>query len=202
MALPIAGEMPLYSQLPVISAMLAQSGPDAQVNLHVVVNGREGRRLEIRRYHDHAVVEGDRLRPGLPRDKAALPETALGIQIDRRLVRLHAVDLTAPEHPIVFEATPERDLRAMLGEKGGPWLIQSRLETRYSGRSFGHRRGCRGRAASSASIDMPRNGGGLPERQTILAGNGCGASLSAWARVAMPALRIKCRRSPMSRKWQ
>jgi hypothetical protein len=129
-ALPIAGEMPLYSQLPLIRAMLAQSGPDAQVNLHVVVNGREGRRLEIRRYDDHAVVEGDRLRPGLPRDKPVAPETALGLQIDQRLVRLHAVDLTAPEHPIVIEATANRDLRVLLGEKGGPWLIQSRLGAR------------------------------------------------------------------------
>lgn len=51
-ALPVAGEVPLHQYVPLIRALLAQGGPDAQVNLNLVVNGQGGRRLEIRRYHD------------------------------------------------------------------------------------------------------------------------------------------------------
>ena len=102
-ALTVAGEAPLYPYLPLIRAMLAQGGPDAQVNLSSVVHGHEGPQLQIRRYQDHAVAEGDRLRAGLPRDVKVAPETALAAQLDKRPLALHAVDLTALANPIIIE---------------------------------------------------------------------------------------------------
>ena len=129
-AFPVAGEVPLYPYVPLIRAMLAQGGPDAQVNLRLIVRGGLGRRLEIRRYHEQAIVEGDRLRTGIPRDTKPPPETALSMQLDRRPLTLHAVDLTAAAKSIVIEDTPERNLRTLLGPVGGPWLIQSRLSGR------------------------------------------------------------------------
>jgi hypothetical protein len=132
-ALSIAGEVPLYPYVPLIRAMLSQGGPDAQVNINLILHGIEGRRLEVRRYHDQAVLEDDRLRTGLPRDTKPTPETALAAQLERRPLALHAVDLAAPEKPIVIDAAFGRDLRSLLGETGGPWLIQSHLEGRCNG---------------------------------------------------------------------
>lgn len=129
-ALSVAGEVQLYPYLPLIRAMLAQGGPDAQVNLSLVVHGREGRRLQVRRYDDHAVVEDDRLRTGLPRDTKVMPETALAMQFDKRPLGLHVVDLSAPAEPVVLQSVSTRDLRTLLGEAGGSRLIQSRLDER------------------------------------------------------------------------
>lgn len=130
MAVPVTGEVPLYPYVPLVRAMLAQKGPDAQVNLRLIVSGAQARRLKIRRYHDQAVVEGDRLRVGIARDTRPGPETALSAALDRRPITLHAVDLTAPAKAVLIEHTPERDLRALLGGVGGPWLIQSKLADR------------------------------------------------------------------------
>ena len=129
-ALPVTGEVPLYPYLPLIRAMLAQGGPDAQVNLSLIVNGKEGRRLEIRRYHDQAIVQNDLLRAGLARGANSMPDTSLAAQFERRRITLYAVDLKAPQTPIIIHDTPGRDLRALLGEEGGTWLIQAKLGDR------------------------------------------------------------------------
>lgn len=129
-ALPVAGEVPLYPYVPLIRAMLAQGGPDAQVNLNLIVRGEEGRRLEIRRYDDEAKMEGDLLRAGLARGTHSAPQTALAAQFDKRPIVLHAVDLTSASGPVVMDTTSGRDLRALLGETGGPWLVQARLGDR------------------------------------------------------------------------
>src|SRR5271165_4195567 len=127
-ALPVSGEAPLYQYVPLIRALLAQGGPDAQVNLNLLVNGQEGRRLEIRRYHDHAMADGDRLWAGLPRDTKTAPKTAFAEQFDRQPISLQAVDLQAPDTLRVIDEAPTRNLRLLLAGSGGPWLIQSRLE--------------------------------------------------------------------------
>ena len=126
-ALPVAGEVPLYPYLPLVRAMLSQGGPDAQVNLSLIVNGVEGRRLEVRRYHDQAIVQGDLLRAGLARGANTMPDTSLAAQFERQPITLHAVNLKTPQTPIILVDTPGRDLRVLLGEAGGPWLIQTRL---------------------------------------------------------------------------
>jgi hypothetical protein len=129
-ALSVSGEVQLYPYLPLIRAMLAQGGPDAQVDLRLVVHGREGPRLQIRRYEDHAVVENDRLRTGLLRDTKVMPETALSMQLDKRPLALHAVNLNAETDPVSCPSVQTRDLRALLGDAGGSWLIQSKLDGR------------------------------------------------------------------------
>jgi hypothetical protein len=116
-AVSAAGEVPLHSYLPLIRAMLAQGGPDAQVNLNLIVQGREGKRLEVRRYQDQVLVEGDELRTGLARGTRAAPKTALAAQLDRRPVTLHAVDLTIPGKSVVIEAVATRNLRMLLARK-------------------------------------------------------------------------------------
>ena len=123
--------MPLASHLPLIQAMLAQGGPDAQVNLSLFVSGKESPRLEIRRYHDSTVVEGDLLRMGLPRDLPVKPETSLGSQLNetRRAV-VCAVDLSDSRPVEPRETGASVNLRNLLGNSGGPWLIQSTLEGR------------------------------------------------------------------------
>ena len=55
---------------------------------------------------------------------------ALAEQLDLRPLALHAVDLSAPADPTVINGTTTRNLRALLGDSGGPWLIQSSLEGR------------------------------------------------------------------------
>ena len=130
-SLPIGGEVPLASHLPLIQAMLAQGGPDAQVNLSLVVSGREGPRLEIRRYHDLAVVEGNMLRMGQDRDEPVKSETALASQLNKaRRAILRAVDLSDSSRVGPIETGASVDLGDHLGQSGGPWLVQSTLEGR------------------------------------------------------------------------
>ena len=130
-SLPIAGEVPLASNLPLIQAMLAQGGPDAQINLSLVVSGREGPRLEIRRYQDIAVVEDNMLRMGLDRDEPVRSETALASQLNKaRRAILRAVDLSDSSRVGPIETGASVDLRDHLGQSGGPWLVQSTLEGR------------------------------------------------------------------------
>ena len=128
-SLPIAGEGSLAAHLPLIRAMLAQSGPDAQLNLRLVVDGQESNRLEIRRYHHRAVVDEGVLRAGLGRDERIAPETTLATQLNkRRKLTFHAVNVNRPEQVKTIEATASVDLREFLGEQEDPWLIQSWLE--------------------------------------------------------------------------
>ena len=130
-SLPVAGEASLTGHLPLIQAMLAQGGPDAQVNLRLVVGGDEGHRLEVRRYHDRAVVEDGVLRAGLGRDRPITSETALAAQFRKfRRLAIHAVDMSSPERIETIEAADSPDLRTLLGDEGGPWMIHPRLEGR------------------------------------------------------------------------
>ena len=128
-SLPIAGEGSLAAHLLLIRAMLAQGGPDAQLNLRLVVDGQESNRLEIRRYHHQAVVDDGVLRAGLGRDEPITPETPLATQLNRRRkLMFHAVNMNRPEQVKTIEATASVDLREFLGEQEDPWLIQSWLE--------------------------------------------------------------------------
>ncbi len=130
-SLPLAGEVSLASNVPLIQAMLAQGGPDTQVDLSLVVSGRESPRLEIRRYHDLAIVEGRTLRMGIERDAPVVPETALASQLNmaRRAI-LHAASLSSADRAGPIETGASVDLGEYLGEPGGPWLVQSSLEGR------------------------------------------------------------------------
>ena len=128
-SLPVAGESSLAAHRPFIQAMLAQGGPDAQVNLSLVVGGDEGRRLEIRRYHEQAVIEDGTLRVGIPRDQPISPETSLAIQLRKnQRLTIHAVDMSRPECFKLEEVPASADLYAYIGDAGGPWLIQPHLE--------------------------------------------------------------------------
>ncbi len=130
-SLPTAGEVPIASHMPSIQAMLAQGGADAQVNLSLVVSGREGPRLEIRRYHDYAVIDDSTLRTGLDRNELAKFETVLAFRLNeaRRAV-LHAVDLSDSRQVGPIETGASVDLANHLERSAGPWLIQSTLEGR------------------------------------------------------------------------
>ena len=125
-ALEVAGEVPLTAHLSLIRAMLAQGGPDAQVNLRLIVSGNESHRLEIRRYHDGATVRNGRLIAGLARDVPVQQSAPLAVQ----LIKLHAVDLAALTSAVIFEGPNETDLWVLLSEGEGPWLIQSQLDGR------------------------------------------------------------------------
>ena len=128
-SLPVTGEESLTAHLPLIRAMLAQGKPDAQLNLRLVVDGQESNRLEIRRYHGQAVVSDGILRAGFERDEPVAPETALAAELSKaRSLTFHAVDTGRPEQVKRIETTGRVNLRAFLGDEGGPWLIQSRLE--------------------------------------------------------------------------
>ncbi len=128
-SLPVAGECSLTAHRPLIQAMLVQDGPDAQVNLSLVVGGDEGKRLEIRRYHEQAVVEGGYLRVGVARDQPISPETSLAIQLRKsQRLTIHTVDIGRPECSKLIEQPASLELRTFLGDAGGPWLMQPRLE--------------------------------------------------------------------------
>ena len=130
-SLPIAGEVPIASHLPSIQAMLAQGGPDSQVNLSLVVSGWEGPRLEIRRYHDNAVVEDGRLRTGLDRDAPQLPETILASRLNEaRRATIRAVNLRDCDRIGPIETSAWVDLASHLDQSRGTWLVQSTLEGR------------------------------------------------------------------------
>ncbi len=123
------GEVSLASNVPLIQAMLAQGGPDAQVDLSLVVSGLESPRLEIRRYHNLAVVDEGTLRMGLERDAPVVPETALTSQLNRaRQAILHATNLSSADRVGPIETGASVDLEEYLGESEEPWLIQSCLE--------------------------------------------------------------------------
>lgn len=130
-SLPIAGEVAIASHMPSIQAMLAQGGADAQVNLSLVVSGQEGPRLEVRRYHDYAVVDDGMLRTGLDRNEPAKHESVLDLQLNEaRSAVLHAVDLSDSRQVGPIETGASVDLGDHLERSAGPWLIQSTLEGR------------------------------------------------------------------------
>ena len=130
-ALPVAGEGSLTAHRPLIEAMLAQGGPDAQVNLSLVVGGDESKRLEIRRYHERTKIEDGILRVGLGRDDPDAPETALASQLRKsQNLTFHAVDVSNPECCVTIRDSASIDLHSLLGDSDGPWLIQTCLEGR------------------------------------------------------------------------
>ena len=127
---PVHGEVSLSTWLPFIQAILAQGGSDAQVDLSLEVSGgQESKRLQVRRYHHKSVVENGVLRTGLERDKPIEPETDFATQFNRnRPLTLHVTDMNRPEKTRWIETTATVDLHKHLGDTGGPWLIQPRLE--------------------------------------------------------------------------
>lgn len=126
---PVMGEERLDSRTPLIRKMLAQGGPDAQVNLSLLVSGQESCRLEIRRYHHHAIMEDGRLLLGLDWDKPIPSENTLFIPMNKhRNVKLNAIDINSRERKTIDAKGVSIDLRDFLGDVGGPWLIQARLD--------------------------------------------------------------------------
>ena len=131
-ALPVVNECSLAAHRPLIQAMLAQGGPDAQVNLSLVVGGEQSKRLEIRRYHKKAAILGEELFTGLDRNKTAHPKNSLGTQIKRKqTITYHAVNMSNPEICKSGETSAVVNLADLLGENENPWLIQ----TRYQGKA-------------------------------------------------------------------
>ena len=128
-ALPVVNECSLAAHRPLIQAMLAQGGPDAQVNLSLVVGGVQSKRLEIRRYQKKAaIVEGDLL-TGLDWNKPSPPTNNLGTQIKRhQAITFHAVNMSKPESCKSGETSAIVSLVELLGETKDPWLIQTRYE--------------------------------------------------------------------------
>jgi hypothetical protein len=127
--LSVAGETPLGAHLPLVRSLLAQGGPDAQVDIWLVVGGSESRRLEVRRYADNAIIRNGVLHVGLNRGAPPLVETVFtDVFGARRAATLHAVDLRSGEGKLIDTSCP-CDLEATLGA-GGPWLIQPRLDGR------------------------------------------------------------------------
>ena len=129
--LPIPGETALASTIPIIRAMLAQGGPDAQVILSLSAGGRESQRLEVRRYDGQAVVRDGILFLGVGREQtdegkiSADPEDT-----ERRTATLHAVDLRETGEIGPVETNVPVNLEAAVGDSPGPWLIQCRLDGR------------------------------------------------------------------------
>ena len=130
MSLPVQGEVSLAANSSLIRAMLAQGELDAQVNVSLYVRGIGSERLEIRRYHDKATVRGDILQVNLDRDRVEMSSHALSNRLRAGPLELHAVDINAPNRVEHQEDIVSFDLRALLGEVGGPWLIQSRFNNR------------------------------------------------------------------------
>ena len=129
-SLPVEGEVSLATNSQLIRAMLAQGSLDAQVNVNLHVGGVGSERLEIRRYHDRATVKGDVLRVRLDREGPEMPVSALASQLRTGCLWLHAVDINSPKRFEEQENIATSDLRALLGNEGGPWLIQSRFDGR------------------------------------------------------------------------
>lgn len=130
-ALPVMGEVSLATHLPLIKAMLAQGTPDAQVNLCLVVGGNESRRLEIRRYHDQAIVRDEILHAGLDRNESDVTRISLGDQLGiNRGLELYAVYMDKPEQVQQIKGTTPFNLNRLPKDMKGDWLIQSRLSGR------------------------------------------------------------------------
>ena len=127
-ALPVQDESSISAQRPLIEAMLAQGGPDAQVDISLAVD-RESRRLEIRRYQNNAEVHDGILRVGLARDAPISSETAFERSIrEGRVLAIHAVDTACPDRCVEEANWASNDLNLLLGSSGGRWLVQSKLD--------------------------------------------------------------------------
>lgn len=129
-SLRVTGHVALAAHLPLIRALLAQGGPDALVNLRLVVGGEHGFRLELGRYHEKAVLSLDILRAGLGREVPWSAEADAVLKVPQSMIELHAVDLDDPARIVTLDTIGGCNLRDALGEDGGPWLIQLRHQNR------------------------------------------------------------------------
>lgn len=128
-AIPVASECLLAAHRPLVQAMLAQGGPDAQVNLSLVVAGDQSKRLELRRYQKKASIENGKLQTGLDWNKPAPPISSLGAEIKKNLtITFHAVNMSDPESCKSGETSAIVTLTNLLGESSDPWLIQTRYD--------------------------------------------------------------------------
>jgi hypothetical protein len=113
--------------------MLAYAGPDSIVKLSLLTRGVESPRLDIRRYQQESELNVDgRLRLGLNSARRATLELASGQDASHNIVQLHAVNLQNPEEiaKLTLEglrAPVEIDLRALLPEGAGAWILQPQL---------------------------------------------------------------------------
>ena len=127
-AIGIDDEFPLTLLAPRMRSMLALGGPDAQVNLSLVVQGFESRRLQIRRYGQASYLQGDRLSVGLsPEGDGRGGAKLLDGQLD---VHLHGVEIengAGCEKQLVAR---DLNLRDLLGEMGGLWIVLARVNGR------------------------------------------------------------------------
>ena len=129
--LPLPGETPLASKIPIIRAMLAQGGPDSQVVLSLFAGGRESQRLEVRRYDGRAIVRDGTLSVGPDREQAVDPDMSAAATADgngEHGTVLHAVDLEGTREIGPVETSVPVSLDEVVGMSGGPWLIQCRRE--------------------------------------------------------------------------
>ena len=130
-SLRIAGEVPLSSYITLVKSMLAQGGPDSQVNLIISTSGREGARLEIRRYHEFAVVKNGTMWTGLDRDSPETIDSTLKMRpTEVKDGYFHAVNLKDTARFGPFKISAPVKLDSFLDRSQGPWLIQSQLEDR------------------------------------------------------------------------
>ncbi len=124
-ALSVSGEFRLAAILPLIRMLLAQGGPDARVNLRLVVAGDEGRRLELGRFDTMPTIEGAILR-------------------NSGDLRLHAVDLNDPTRRIDLATSGNISLQERLAlpsttpPEGDDalWLVQAVSEEQGRIRAF------------------------------------------------------------------
>lgn len=131
-ALEIAGEVSLAAQAPLIRSLLAQGGPDAQVNVKLIVDGGESRRLEVRRYSDQSLVIGDQARFGTSRNVHALADADDQSGGTNGRLSGCAVNLEDPtqDHRFDVPVSGPVDLAELLPEGPGLWLVQARLDGR------------------------------------------------------------------------
>lgn len=129
-SLPVVGEISLAGFIPLVRAMLAQGGPDSEVRLRLIVGGAEGPRIEIRRYHEIARLDGDILSLGLSRDERLRRQEEPPAGVSPTGTMIHAVDLADPGNTQQEAATGVVNLRALLPDTVGPWLVQPRFDGR------------------------------------------------------------------------
>lgn len=127
-SLPVRGEVSFASYQPLIEALLAQAGADAQVNLSLVVAGQESPRLEVRRYLDNSILtENGLLHLGIDRQRQLTSEMTENLEpAESGQIDLHAVDLVTTETKEWSETSSPVDLVEAL-RAGGPWLVRSSL---------------------------------------------------------------------------
>lgn len=110
LGIPVAGEVRLAAAESLARLMLGLSGLDAEVRLHLVVGGDEGRRLTVKRYAMEGSNDG-RFRAG------------------GRPWRLHALALEPPgEVRALEDVTGEVELETWLGRTATLWLVQARSD--------------------------------------------------------------------------